>query len=550
MDGLLIAEPLALLSRLVPSGRGAWRFPDDRSVQLRLHSGAVVTVSAHHDDPRLEVLVDGGDAPRGDDGAGRAASRPRTPFQAQLAARATGDLVAVEQHALDRVVRLSFGEGTGFVPEKPIDLIVELTGRNANLILVDEAGTIVGTQRTVHAGQNRHREVRAGVRYEYPPPYVKLDPRGAGEDVLRRTLAGRPLRDVRSVIDGVGPQLYRVVVALARSRDDSAPLEGDDLERAVAALQEVVARPSAALDAVTGLRRSEAASDAHGGGRADAATASLARRLAKRRQVAAKRVADAHLAIAAANDAQSIREEADLLLASVGSFLPDGDVVELVGFDGERVRLTIDPALDAAGNAAQRYARARRREARAENARRRLPELDGDLQAVEEKVAALAGADEATLGSIEHWLDEVEPPGVEPQDRHAAKQRPKLPGVRFVDPRGYEVLVGRSAKENEAITFKVAKSRDVWLHVQGYQGSHVIVRSQGREVPFDTVLFAARLAAGYSKAKQSDSVPVDYTQRKNVWRVKGGAPGAVHMAHQKTVYVTPSRDGSDSGAPG
>jgi len=110
--------------------------------------------------------------------------------------------------------------------------------------------------------------------------------------------------------------------------------------------------------------------------------------------------------------------------------------------------------------------------------------------------------------------------------------------------------VGRSAKENEAITFGVAKSRDVWLHVQGYQGSHVIVRSQGREVPFDTVLFAARLAAGFSKAKESGTVPVDYTERKNVWRVKGGAPGAVHMAHQKTVYVTPSRDGADSGAPG
>ncbi len=115
-------------------------------------------------------------------------------------------------------------------------------------------------------------------------------------------------------------------------------------------------------------------------------------------------------------------------------------------------------------------------------------------------------------------------------------------GVRFVDPRGYEVFVGRTAKENDAITFKLARSRDLWLHVQGYRGAHVVVRSQGREIPFDTVLFAARLAAGFSQARDSDNVPVDYTARKHVWRQKGGSAGAVNFAHHKTVYVTPARD--------
>ena len=77
--------------------------------------------------------------------------------------------------------------------------------------------------------------------------------------------------------------------------------------------------------------------------------------------------------------------------------------------------------------------------------------------------------------------------------------------------------------------------------MQGYTGSHVVIQADNKEVPFETILFAAQLAAAYSKAGQSDNVPVDYTLRKNVWKPKGAVPGAVHYTQQKTVFVTPSR---------
>ena len=540
MDGLLIAEQLALLAERLPSARGAWRFLDDRTFVLPLTEGASLTLAVRPPEPRLEVSIEPERRVDGD-GKGRSSARPHTPFQAQVAARATGDLIAVFQPALDRVARLSFAEGAGFVPEPPIDLIVELTGRNANLILVDRDDRIVGAQRVVTTDRNRHREVRIGSVYAPPPPYVKLDPRGVERDVLRATLAGRPVRDVRRTIDGVGPQLYAALVGRADLRDEAAPLAGDDLERAVTALQQVVAAPSAALrDVKTGLALESAADR-----QVAAQRSALERRLAKRLQVAEKRVADARLTIDAADEAPRMRGEADLLLANVAGYVPVGDAVELVGFDGEPVRLTVDPTLDAAGNAALRYARARRREARAAKATERLPALSEEVAELRSVGAAIATADAASLKAVEERLAELEPRVTQSRSANREVQK-RPPGARFVDPRGYEVLVGRSAKENDAITFTVAKSRDVWLHVQGYQGAHVLVRSQGREVPFDTVLFAARLAAGFSRAKDSDNVPVDYTQRKNVWRVKGAAPGAVNIAHQKTVYVTPARD--DAGA--
>ncbi len=113
--------------------------------------------------------------------------------------------------------------------------------------------------------------------------------------------------------------------------------------------------------------------------------------------------------------------------------------------------------------------------------------------------------------------------------------------MRYEGPHGFRVVVGRSARENDEVTFKVARSRDLWLHVQGYHGAHVVILAENREVPFDTILFAAALAAGHSQARDSDNVAVDYTLKKNVWKVKGMPPGAVHFSHQKTVYVDPMR---------
>ena len=69
----------------------------------------------------------------------------------------------------------------------------------------------------------------------------------------------------------------------------------------------------------------------------------------------------------------------------------------------------------------------------------------------------------------------------------------------------------------------------------------MVVRAEGREVPFDTVRFAAELAAGHSEAGQSDNVAVDYALRKDVWRSKGMPAGAVHYTRQRTVFVTPRR---------
>ncbi len=108
---------------------------------------------------------------------------------------------------------------------------------------------------------------------------------------------------------------------------------------------------------------------------------------------------------------------------------------------------------------------------------------------------------------------------------------------------GYLVLIGKNSKMNDLLTFKAAQSMDLWLHAQGYRGSHVIVRNPARrpDIPLSTILQAAEAAAYYSEAKKESSAPVDYTFVKYVRKMKDGAPGAVIFTGNKTVFVEPKK---------
>lgn len=114
---------------------------------------------------------------------------------------------------------------------------------------------------------------------------------------------------------------------------------------------------------------------------------------------------------------------------------------------------------------------------------------------------------------------------------------------RMVVVDGYEILVGRSSGDNEYLTFRVARPRDVWLHVGGgTAGSHVVVKNPGGgEVPAEVVYKAAQLAAWYSKARGAPRVEVHYCLAANVSKEKGAPQGQVRIKKFSKVKVEPSR---------
>ncbi|HZY30030.1 MAG TPA: NFACT RNA binding domain-containing protein, partial [Candidatus Methylomirabilis sp.] len=108
---------------------------------------------------------------------------------------------------------------------------------------------------------------------------------------------------------------------------------------------------------------------------------------------------------------------------------------------------------------------------------------------------------------------------------------------------GLAILVGKSGAGNDRLTWRLARSHDLWLHAQGIPGSHVIVRlNKGNQAPPRTLREAAQIAAYYSRARGQAKVPVDYVLRKYLRKPKAAAPGVVLVSQEKTLVVRPDSD--------
>ncbi len=109
---------------------------------------------------------------------------------------------------------------------------------------------------------------------------------------------------------------------------------------------------------------------------------------------------------------------------------------------------------------------------------------------------------------------------------------------------GFDILVGKNARDNDTLTFKIAKPHDFWLHVAPTSGSHVIVRNPDQlgRLPKTTLKEAAALAAFFSRSREGGRVDVHYTQRQHVQKARGAPAGQVQLLQFETTKVSPLRD--------
>ena len=111
----------------------------------------------------------------------------------------------------------------------------------------------------------------------------------------------------------------------------------------------------------------------------------------------------------------------------------------------------------------------------------------------------------------------------------------------FISSDGYHIYVGKNNKQNDYLTLKLANKNDLWLHTKDIPGSHVIIKTESKEVPDSTLNESALLAAFHSKAKNSKNVPVDYTYKKYVKKPNGAKPGMVIYENNNTIFINPSK---------
>jgi len=418
-------------------------------------------------------------------------------------------------------------------------LVVELRPSDANVCLAEGEDQII--RHILVRRESRGRRWRSGHPYPYPGPSERLgalvaptaeewrvalgdsvDPRLA---LLRGVAFTSPI-NAPWILEG-GPsdealQRWKDVVASTTGPNYLLPLPsgpqpyphvlGYETPETVSLLDEF-SQEGEAVD-VGGIRRE------------------LLDRLERVRIQSEKRLATLERQLEMAPESGVIRGHGDLLLAKLHEVPRGVDEVELIDFEKNPVRLALDPSLTPHQNAAKFYEKA----GKAERTHQRLPGL---IEEARSQLAAWNRLHEAVEeGAI--TSDDLEEALPDPKSSKSKTGAPTYPYRTFRSSGGLEIRVGKGAKKNDDLTFRHSRPEDVWLHARHSAGAHVVLRwTHSDSPPARDLQEAAVLAAVYSKARTSGSVPVDWTRRKYVRKPRGARAGSVVLDRQETLFVAP-----------
>ncbi|MBV9614818.1 MAG: NFACT family protein [Ktedonobacteraceae bacterium] len=264
----------------------------------------------------------------------------------------------------------------------------------------------------------------------------------------------------------------------------------------------------------------------------------------------------------ASEEAARYRLQGELLLAHQHEIQQGLSSVVLQNFftgdENEMVTVPLDPRFDAVGNSNRMFNKYHKLRRALELVPAQIEQNNVELATIEQLLADLALAETpAEVGLVKAEVQSAGYIRGKVEGKKALKGMKKGKGGKQAKGKavppgggvplhvqsddGFTILVGKNSRQNEDVTFHQASTNDIWLHARGVPGAHVIIKAAGREIPRRTLEQAARLAAYYSQARGSTSVPVDHTLQRHVRHMKGGGPGMVIYERERTIYAEPDR---------
>lgn len=503
---------------------------------------------------------------------------PRTPdtftFSEQLRHQLKGyALVALANVApWERVIDCQFAKRPGESPTW--HLYLEIMGKYSNAILTDAQHQIVTTAHQVTAAQSSARTVQTGQPYELPPPLKGTlpDSRESQQRWRERVslIPGTLQRQLLASYRGLSPALARSLIRAAHLSPEQPTdcLRDSDWQRLFARWQEWltalatgkfepgwtaegytvlgwgIVEPAASVQVLLNryyrerLARQTCQQLSHQLGQ------KVANLLAKLRLKAAT----FQQRLQEVERADECRQQADLLMAHLQQVKPGLTTITLPDFEtGEPVAIPLNPEKNAVQNAQALYKRHQKLK-RARTAVAPLLEATrveiAYLEQVEASLRPLTSSyspeDLAALAEIEEEL--IEQGYLETRQQGREKTWGESQPYRYSTPSGFQVWVGRNNRQNDWLTFRTAGDYDLWFHTQESAGSHVLLRLEPGAVPEAADLqCAADWAAYYSRARQSERVPVVYTEPKYVYKPKGAKPGMVVYQRERLLWGRPDQ---------
>jgi Predicted RNA-binding protein homologous to eukaryotic snRNP len=489
-------------------------------------------------------------------------------FAAQLRKVVAGaEVISITKPPLDRVVHLELEKYDLSGDRERARLVLALTGRSANAYLfdyemrlvamLDERGELPSDELLkIEAGDFDPATLRSNLTAAMSQ--AEIEERFFGQaalfgpqlkhEFLARCRNAAPADALRSLLDDLferapQPLIYsRLPFAEAENRlinlKTDLLLSHIPLAQAAGFARREFATLSEAADAYAGLRERQEA---------------LRNEYNQTRQMLAQAIKRHETTLAAISrdrvrfeEPARLKRYGDLLLANLATARVTGSIARVVDyFDADQPEIEIEvtenkPLQQTAANYFTRYQKAQRAlvaiNEREQQIAARLAPLKRLLTSLETSATAdqineTRAAAERALG-IKRKAER----GVEKK----AKKKGGTTGRRFRTTDGFEVMVGKSDRENDELTFRTARPTDIWLHAADYPGSHVVIRNPARaEVPQRSIAEAAELAAFYSQAKREAKAAVHYTQRKFISKPPRAKPGLVRLSSFKTILVEP-----------
>lgn len=492
----------------------------------------------------------------------------------------SGKITEIEQVGFERIIRFSIESYDELGDLTTKYLIIEIMGRHSNIILTSQDMKIIDCIKHIDFTVSSVRQLLPGLEYVSPPPQDKTDladisetadidfssPTQSADKAVMSQIAGIAPICAREIIyralgrtdvkcssltdSGKNKILYETVKLAKEVREgtfspcmiiDKASGKVMDFSPIVITQYESMAQIKEFEDINTLLDTFFMTRDMHE--RMRQKSADLVKLLSNNIERVSKKLVILNKTLSDSENKEQYKIYGDLLMANLYGIENGQAKAEVQNYfepNAPMVKIPLDRQLTPSQNAQRYYKKYNKAKTAEVEAAKQIANAKNDLEYLESTLTAVETADtEADLNAIraeliaEGYLNRK--PSAKRQKQSAAKP------MHFVSSDGFDIYVGKSNSQNDYLTLKFSNSSDLWFHTKNIHGSHTVIKlGLDKDVPKSTIEEAAKIAAYYSKGRDSSQVPVDFTQIKNVKKPNGAKPGMVIYDHYNTIYVTPA----------
>lgn len=484
-------------------------------------------------------------------------------------------LTNVRQEGLERVLFLDFNATNEIGEPVKFTLCTEIMAQYSNIILINEQGNILDAVKRVDSETSSLRQILPGMLYKLPPKQNKPDLFDTtGAEIARNAAEAENKAAsvaILSNVQGLSPIVCREIVSRSIGEDKRTEFLNDDeifkIGEEIENLKSVVPYPCAVIEQsgkpldfsfmnITQYGEnvrikpfdsfSELLDDFYFEKdrleRTKQNSSELQKLVANLIQRTARKLDLQRKELEQCADREQLKINAELIAANLYQLKKGAPFYEVYNYyTNENIRINANPALTPNENSQKYYKEYRKAKTAEQMLTTLIANGEEELSYLDTVADALSRAE--TTAQIAEIKQELSHTGYLKSKLKPGTKAPKpLAPMEYESSDGFTILVGRNNEQNDRLSLKTAAKGDIWLHTQKFPGSHTVIVTQGQEVPEETLIEAAIIAAYHSRARQSSGVPVDYTQVRNLKKPQGAKPGKVIYHVYNTLYVTPDRD--------